>query len=88
MPKCVAMNMFLLSILTISQLMLQVIAVIEGFIVPSPSPEFHSYREGSMLTIAWNSTLESIALTLCQDGNNTFEYIGGLSCNQPSYTLI
>lgn len=88
MLKCVAMNIFLLLILTISLLTLKVVAVTEGFIVPPPNTDSLSYREGSFLTLAWNSTLDKIALTLWQDGNNTFEYIGGLSSNQSSYTLI
>lgn len=88
MLKCVAMNMFLLLILTISLLTLKVVAVTEGFIVPPPNTDSLSYREGSFLTLAWNSTLDKIALTLWQEGNVTFEYIGELSCNQSSYTLI
>lgn len=93
MLKCVAMNMFLLllsGILTISQLAFRVVAITEGFIVPSPTSDSLSYREGSMLTLAWNSTLDKIALTLWQDGNNTYEYIGGfkIMLKPNNYTYI
>lgn len=74
-----ARNVFYLSILTISQLVSQVIAADERFIVPSSDSKSLIYREGSLLALAWNTTLDRIALTLWQDGINAFEYIGGLS---------
>lgn len=74
-----ARNVFYLSILTISQLVSQVIAADERFIVPSSDSKSLIYREGSLLALAWNTTLDRIALTLWQDGINALEYIGGLS---------
>lgn len=74
------MNMFFLSFLIISQLVLQVIAAAEAFINPSVISDYLTYREGSVVSIVWNSTVDKIALTLWQDGNNTWEYIGGFSC--------
>lgn len=73
------MNMFL-SFLIISQLVLQVIAAAEAFINPSVISDYLTYREGSVVSIVWKSTVDKIALTLWQDGNNTLEYIGGFSC--------
>lgn len=91
MLEFVARNVLYLSILVVSQLVSQVITVEERFIVPSNESKSLSYREGSFLTLAWNTTLDRIALTLWQDGINALEYIGALSCNQPchsSSTLI
>lgn len=82
MLECVATNVFYLSILIISQLVSQVIAADERFIVPSNDSKSLSYREGSMLNLAWDTSLDRIALTLWQDGIDSLEYIGGLLCNQ------
>lgn len=86
------MNLLYLSILIISQLVSQVTAADERFIVPSNDSKSLSYREGSLLALAWNTSLDRIALTLWQDGVNSLEYIGGLSCTyqsyQSPYTLI
>lgn len=81
MSEYFAMNVFCLSILIISQLVSQINAADESFIVPSPDEKSLSYREGTTLSLAWGTTLDRIALTLWQDGNATFEYIGGFLCN-------
>lgn len=81
MLEYVAMNVFYLSILIISQLVSQVISQLaeERFIVPSNNSKSLSYREGSKLSLEWYTSLDRIALTLWQVGNNSLEYIGGLS---------
>lgn len=86
MLESVARNVLYLSILVVSQLVSQVITADERFIVPSNESRSLSYREGSFLTLAWNTTLDRIALTLWQDGINALEYIGALSCNQPCHS--
>lgn len=79
MLKSGARNVLYLSILIIPQLMSQVLAADERFIVPSNDSKSLSYREGSLLALAWNTTLDRIALTLWQDGIDVLEYIGALS---------
>lgn len=90
MSEYFSIYVFCLSILIISQLVSQINAVDESFIVPSPNEKSLTYREGSTLSLAWATTLDKIALTLWQDGNDTFEYIGGFLYNNScqSYTPI
>lgn len=81
----VGMNVFYLSILTTSQLVSQVNAAAESFIVPPQGAKSLSYREGSKLSLSWDTSLDWIALTLWQDGiDSSFEYIGGFLCGRLS----